>query len=99
MSTLYRIGIPEILEKLRMVKELNHSATNCLYIEMNNSALNDLLSDPDLDLYVGHGHRMISKDTIEQLLGARIFTHNDNDKRYVLTITFKTDFLVGEKRE
>jgi len=97
MSTLYKIGIPEILEKIRMVKELNHASTDCLYIEMHNDALNDLLLDPEVDLYLGHT-RIVGKDAMEQLFCARIFTHNDNNKRYVLTITHRTDFLVGEKR-
>lgn len=95
MSTTFRFGIKEMFEKLKEVRGLNRAKTDVMYVEMHNDAYNDLLADPDLDSYLGYSRN--SKTSIEQLLDAKIFLHDDSSKRYVLTITYRTDFLVGGK--
>lgn len=99
MSSLYRISIDEIISKLKEVRELNRAKTDLLYLEIHNEVLVELVMNPDLDLYIGSNTRVVGRETIENLLGVKIFTHNDNDKRYIMTITYRTDFLIGDKND
>jgi len=94
----YMLSIGQVFEKLKEVATLNGTSTDTLYIEMHIQALEDLMRDPDLDAYIHFSRPTITAETMERLLGARIFTHHDDLRRFVLTITYKTDFLVGEKR-
>jgi len=95
--TRFRLTIGQIFEKLKEVSELNHAKTDTLYIEMHIQALEDLLMDPDLDAYIRFSRPTITHETMERLFGVRVFTHHDDSKRFVFTVTYKTDFLVGDK--
>lgn len=94
-NILKRVTFEDVFKKLKEVGQLNHARTETLYIEMHREALSDLICSPDLDRYVGTSG-IIDINAVEKLLGCRIFTHEDSSKRFVITIIYRTDVLIGD---
>ncbi len=99
-SILKHVGIKEVFERMAEVKELTHARTDKLYIEMHVETLKELILDPLLDSYISYSRAsVITRDQIEILLGAKIFTHEDNSKRFMLTIAYRAEVLLGDKND
>jgi len=99
-SILKHIGIKEVWEKMAEVKELSHGRTDKLYIEMHVETLKELILDPELDSYISYSRAsVINRDQIETLLGVKIFTHTDNTKRFMLTIAYRAEVLLGDNND
>lgn len=94
-STLKRVTFEDLFKKMKEVGQLNHARTEKLYIEMHREALSDLICSPDLDSYVGTGG-IYDITAVEKLLNCRIFTHEDSSKRFIITITYRADVIMGE---
>jgi len=95
-SVLKHFTFREVFEKLTEVAEVNGSSTDKLYIEMHAEALKDLLLDPDLDSYLNLSRAtIVAREQIERIMGARIFTHTDSSKRFIMTITYRTDVIMS----
>lgn len=99
-TSLKRATFEDLFNKLNEVKQLNHARTEKLYIEMHVEALRDLICDPLLDGYIHMSPAtIINAEKVEHVLGCRIFTHEDSSKRFVVTITYRTDVLMGDKTD
>lgn len=95
---LKRVTFKDVWEKLSEISEISQSRTDKLYIEMHAETLKDLLCDPDLDSYISYSRpAILDREKVETLFGARIFTHTDSSKRFMLTIAYRADVLIGEE--
>jgi hypothetical protein len=98
-NELRHVTLKDIYEQLAKVEELEYSSGKTLYMEMHRETLKDLILDPDVASYINYATPSVSaQDQVERLFGHRIFVHNDDDRRFVLTLTYKTDILLGDGR-
>ena len=99
-STLKRTTFEDLFKAFDEVKHLNHSRTDKLYVEMHVEALRDLICDPDLDSYIGLSpSTIVNSEKVEHILGCRIFTHEDSSKRFIITITYRADVIMGKAND
>jgi len=97
-SLLTHITFRDLFAKLAEVKEIDGSRTDKLYIEMHVEALKDLITDPEMDSYISFSRpNIVDRETVERLFGTRIFTHTDELRRFVITITYRAEVLMGGK--
>ncbi len=90
MSTQFKFKITGVFKQL---KELNNARTETIHMEVHKQMVDDLISDPDLESYVG-SRGVTSIETLERLFGCRIFTHNDNDRFDIINFTYRTEVKI-----
>ena len=99
-SILKKTTFEDLFNILNEVTQLNHSRTEKLYVEMHVEALRDLICDPFLDSFISMSpSTIVNSEKVEQILGCRIFTHEDSSKRFIITITYRADVIMGKAND